>query len=97
MVRQFNERLLKDVIGEIMQKYHFTEGIQKDRIEEAWENIAGKLVAGHTISLVMKKTTLFLELDDPALKNDLMYQRSSLIEKINLYFGEVIVEKLFIK
>ena len=67
------------------------------RIEELWEEIMGKTIAKYTDKIQIIGTTLFITSTVAPLKNELLYQKEKIIERVNEAMGEKIIKDVVIK
>jgi len=88
---------LQDAIQQFLQKSRLKTGIQALRIEEIWENIMGKTVAKYTDKIQIINHTLYITSSVAPLKNELLYQKEKIIERINEAMGEKIIKEVIIK
>lgn len=96
MARGFNEKPLGEVIQELLKAYSLEGKLKHARIIEAWPEVTGKMITNHTRDLYIKGSKLFVIIDSPALKNELTYSKSRIIEELNKTVGaEVIKDIIF--
>lgn len=88
---------LQDAIQQFLQKSRLKSGIQAVRIEEIWEQIMGKTVAKYTDKIQIINHTLYISSSVAPLKNELLYQKEKIIERINEAMGEKVVKEVVIK
>jgi len=93
-MRTSNDQLLKDVIEEFIKTFKLNDPLNEIKLKEQWSKLTGKVIANHTKRISVKNKILYIELDSPALKNELSYAKEKIIEKINAKFPEPIVEKI---
>ena len=88
-------------IGEALQQFlnksRLKSGVQAVVIEEVWENIMGKTVAKYTDKLQIIGSTLFVTTTVAPLKNELLYQKEKIIERINEALGEKVIKEVVVK
>jgi len=82
-MKNSNEQTLKEVIQALLDAYKLKDGMLESRILHSWDKIAGKFVAKHTETSYIRNKTLYIKLSSPALKNELSYAKSQLIEALN--------------
>ena len=82
---------LQDAIQQFLKKSRLQSGIQALRIEDVWEEVMGKTIAQYTDKLEIKGHTLFITSKVAPLKNELLYQKEKIIERINEAMGEKII------
>jgi hypothetical protein len=88
---------LQDAIQQFLQKSRLKSGIQAVRIEEVWEQIMGKTVAKYTDKIQIINHTLYITSSVAPLKNELLYQKEKIIERINEALGEKVVREVVVK
>ena len=72
------------------------EGKQKletENLKERWAGIMGDFVAKRTTRLYIKNNTLFLGFSSPALQENLSYQKTQMLEKVQK--AEINVKRIF--
>jgi len=94
--RESNEQSL----GEAIQHFINALGLRPKMIEAEiianWEEIVGKMIAKHTLDLSLNRKKLTLRFDNAALKQEVSYAKSKLIENINERFGREIINEVVI-
>lgn len=88
---------LQDAIKQFLQKSRLKTGIQAVRIEEVWEELMGKTIAKYTDKIQIINSTLFITTSVAPLKNELLYQKEAIIERVNEALGEKLVKEVIIK
>ncbi|HAO46024.1 MAG TPA: DUF721 domain-containing protein [Ferruginibacter sp.] len=88
---------LQDAIKQFLQKSRLRSGIQAMRIEDIWEELMGKTIAKYTDKIQIINSTLFITTSVAPLKNELLYQKETIIERINEAMGEKVVKEVIIK
>lgn len=92
-----SDRPIGDVIKEMIRTYRMEGKLNEVKVLHSWENVVGEMIARHTKDLYIKNHRLFVKIDSPALKNELSYSRTLIVEKLNeAAGGEVIAEVVFI-
>jgi hypothetical protein len=88
---------LQDAIQQFLQRSRLKSGIQALRIEEVWEEVMGKTIAKYTEKIQIIGSTLHISSSVAPLKNELLYQKETIIERINEALGEKVVKDVVIK
>lgn len=88
---------LQDAIQQFLQKSRLKSGIQAARIEEVWEQLMGKTIAKYTDKIQIINQTLFITTAVAPLKNELLYQKENIIQKVNEAMGEKVIKDVVIK
>ncbi|HVZ97711.1 MAG TPA: DUF721 domain-containing protein [Chitinophagaceae bacterium] len=88
-------------IGEALQQFlknsRLKGGLQALQIEEAWENIMGKTIAKYTDKIEIINHTLFITTQVAPLKNELIYQKEKIKERVNEALGEKVIKEVVVK
>lgn len=75
--------------------YLRNEGLEtpllQKRLIDSWEEATGRIVAMHTGDKFIKNQTLFVKINNPALRQDLAMMRSQLVKKLNAAVGSVVI------
>ncbi len=88
---------LQDAIKQFLKKSRLKSGIQALRIEEVWEEVMGKTIAKYTDKIQIINSTLFITTTVAPLKNELLYQKEKIIERVNEALGEKTIKEVVIK
>ncbi|MEO6452447.1 MAG: DUF721 domain-containing protein [Ginsengibacter sp.] len=91
------EITIGDALKEFLKKSKLKGGIQALQIEDAWEKIMGKTIAKYTDKLEIINQTLFISSAVAPLKNELLYQKEKIIERVNEELGERVINQVVIK
>ena len=88
---------LQDAIQQFLNKSRLKSGIQALRIEDIWEELMGKTIAKYTDKIQVINHTLYVTTTVAPLKNELLYQKEKIIERVNEMLGEKLVKEVVIK
>lgn len=94
---EMGEISLQDAIQQFLSKSRLKSGIQALRIEEIWEEIMGKTIAKYTDKIQLINGTLFITTSVAPLKNELLFQKEKIIERLNEALQEKIVKEVVVK
>jgi predicted nucleic acid-binding Zn ribbon protein len=89
-----NEYSMGQGIQAVMRFFRLTDKYRETRIISSWEEIMGKMISSHTISLKLNGTTLRVNLDSSVLRKELSISHDKVCEKINESFGEKVIDKI---
>ncbi len=92
-----SEVSLADAMKEFLNKSRLKGGIQALQIQDAWEKIMGKTIAKYTDKIEIIGSTLFISSTVGALKNELLYQKEKIMERVNEALGEKVITEVVIK
>jgi hypothetical protein len=78
-----NESSIGDVLKEIIQVNKLQPGIDQISVKEAWVSLMGNGVNSYTKNVVLKGSTLYVELNSAVLREELNYGKDKIIKMIN--------------
>ncbi len=96
-MRSGNEQTIKEVISSLLGEYKLQDKISEVNIVQSWEKLMGKLIAKNTNKIYIKDKKLFLYLESPALKQELIYSKSKIIDIINKETGTILINEVVIR
>ncbi len=91
------ELSMQDAIKQFLKQSRIKGGIQALQIEEVWEQIMGKTIARYTDKIQIINHTLFISSTVAPLKNELLYQKEKIIERVNEALGDKVINDVVIK
>lgn len=86
-----------DAIKAFLRKSRLKTGIQALQIEEVWEKIMGKTISKYTDKIQILNHTLFIHTNVGPLRQELMYQKEKIIERVNEALGEKVIKEVVIR
>jgi hypothetical protein len=88
-------------IGEAMQEFlkgsRLKGGIQALQIEDVWEEIMGKTIARYTDKLQIIGDKLIITTNVAPLKNELIYQKEKIKQRVNEALKQRVVKEVIIQ
>jgi hypothetical protein len=91
------EYSLAEAMKQFLKQSRIKGSIQAFQIEEAWEKIMGKTIAKYTDRIHIHGQILYITTTVAPLKNELMYQKEKIIERVNDALGEKVIKEVVIK
>lgn len=88
---------LGDAINKFLDQSRLKGGIQALQIKDVWESIMGKTISNYTDDIQIINKKLFISTNTGPLKNELMYQKEKIMERVNEHFGKKIIEEVVIR
>ena len=89
-----NDRPIGEVLKELIETYRLEGKLNEIKVIHSWEKVVGKLVARYTRDLYIRNGRLFIKVDSPALKTELSYNASIIIERLNTEAGKKVIEEI---
>jgi len=86
-----------DALKQFIEKSKLKNGIRAVQIETVWEELMGKTIAKYTDKIEVINQTLFINTAVAPLKNELLYQKDKIIERINEAMGEAYIKNVVIR
>ncbi len=81
-------------INQLLKEYHLKPRFDEANVVSSWERIVGKPVAKHTKRIYIRNKVLFIELDSPAMKNDLSFHKNHLLKMVENEFGKDVLKEI---
>lgn len=85
---------LGDALSDFSGQRKLKNNVNEVRVVAFWQELMGDLVFKYTEKIFYKNKTLFVKVGPDALKNELLYSKETIIEKINLKFGADFIVKI---
>lgn len=91
-----NSQHIGQAIQKLLKSYHIKTKFDEANLIASWERLVGKVVAKRTKKLHIRNKVLFVELDSPALKNDLLLHKSRILEIFQKEFGADVLTEIVV-
>lgn len=91
------EYSIGDAIQQFLNQSRIKGPIQALQIEDAWEEIMGKTIARYTESIKIINDTLFITTYVAPLKQELVFQRLQIMQRVNEALGEQIIKEIVVQ
>lgn len=98
MAKRFNDNnTISDVLKEFIQANKLQPGMDKIDVRDAWKNLMGNGVNNYTREIMLKNTTLYVELTSAVLREELSYGKAKIIKMINEELGREVVKEVILR
>ena len=91
------EYSMGDALKKFLEKSRFKGYMQALQIEDVWEKIMGKTIAKYTEKIQIHGQVLYITTSVAPLKQELLYQKEKIIERVNDVLGPNTVKEVVIK
>lgn len=91
------EYSLGEAIQQFLQKSRLKGSVQALQITELWEQIMGKTVAKYTESIKIYGDKLYVTTSMAPLKQELLFQKDKIVERVNEALGETLIREVVIQ
>lgn len=92
-----SEYSMGDAIRKFLEQSRLKGDLQALQIEDAWEKIMGKTIARYTDKLQVINDTLFITTQVGPLKQELIFQKEKIIQRVNEALGQRIINKVVVQ
>ena len=87
---------ISEIIQELLKKNNMKSRLDETTITQKWEEVVGKTMAKYTRKVYVNKGILYVEVISSVVRNELVMNRSILIERLNDVTGcETIKDIIF--
>ena len=98
MKRNFDSKSLKNVIGNIIDSSNkLNSGLNNIKVQNLWREVMGNNVNSYTNEIVLKKNTLYVNLNSSVLRQELSFGKQKIIDLLNNELGKTIIKKIVLR
>ena len=98
MAKRFNEEQpISNVLKQFMQENKLQPGMDKIDVRDAWKNLMGNGVNNYTRDIMLKGTTLYVELTSAVLREELSYGKAKIVKMINEELKREVVKDVVLR
>jgi len=95
--RKFEPQSIGKVLDEIVQSKALKTGITNARINELWYELMGSHLTHYTDKILLKGNTLFVSLNNAALREELSYGKEKIRKMMNEQLGSEVLKKIVLR
>lgn len=92
--RSGNDQSLREVIEELIAAYRIGDKLNQTRVISLWDQVVGRVIARETTHLYIKNNILYVNLNSPALRQELGYARTKLVKMLNKAAGSEVISDI---
>ncbi len=92
-----SELSMGDALKLFLQKSRLKGNMQALQITDIWEQLMGKTIARYTDKIQIMNHTLFIVTTVAPLKNELLFQKDKIIQRVNEALGERLITEIVIR
>lgn len=96
-MRKSNQQTIGQLLELFVKQNKLENRLEEVEMESRWKEIVGEYIARHTSAIKIHKGILFLRIDSPACREELMYRKSQVVEEINKQAGKKIISEIVIR
>ena len=96
------KRVKAQPITKLLQAFMRQEGLETPLLQyrithQGWTEVAGQTIAYHTEDLSIYNQTLYIQCNNAAVKQEIMSQRTDLIQRLNKFVDAYIINNIIVK
>lgn len=92
-----NQSTIGAVLQQIIQVNKLGAGMDQIDVKEAWRHLMGNGVHTYTKNVVLKGSTLYVELGSAVLREELSHGKSKIVKMINEELGREVVKDVVLR
>lgn len=98
MAKRLNDHnSLADVLKEFIEANRLQPGMDKINVRDAWKNLMGNGVNNYTREIMLKGSTLYVELTSAVLREELSYGKDKIVKMINEELKREVVKEVVLR
>ncbi len=88
---------ISEILKEYKKEMNIENKLKEVQIIQTWGEIVGKAIAKHTSRVYIKESVLYIHLDSPVVRNELLMIKGVIKERINERAGEDLVTEVILR
>ncbi|WP_428229881.1 DUF721 domain-containing protein [Flavobacterium sp.] len=97
MAKRLNNQTIGAVLQQIIQVNKLGAGMDQIDVKEAWRQLMGNGVNTYTKNVVLKGSTLYVELGSAVLREELSHGKTKIVKMINEELGREVVKDVILR
>ena len=97
MSKRDNTQKLSSIINKVINKNNLRHKIDQLNIIDIWRDIIGESIQKYVKEEKVKDYTLYIKLKSSVVRNEISYNKSKIIEKINKRIGKEAIKEIVLK
>lgn len=85
---------MKEAVERLVDAYGLREKLDEQAVASLWDELAGGMVAKHTVAVKLRKGKLHIKVDSAPLRQELTFMREGLANTINDRLGRKVVDQV---
>lgn len=90
----YDVKPLGDLIKAFYEERRGSGYLDEVKLIEMWPKVVGPFIASHTLDLSINNKVLFVRVDSDALRSELAYSKSLLLQSLNNEVGREVVTEI---
>ena len=97
LMKRSNDQTLKEALTGMLRSFHLEEKVNEGRLKENWEKLFGKTVMKYTRQIKVSNHKLFLTIDSAPLRQEMLYNKEKMVERINSEIASGMITDVILK
>ncbi len=93
-MRRSNTQSLSEVLQDYVREMRMERKLKEVNALHYWEELLGKTISNYTGNIYISQKVLYVKINSPVVKNELIMMREEICRKMNEMAGGDIVEKI---
>lgn len=85
---------LKELIKQFYEMRRGSGYLDEVKVVNSWKDVVGPFIASHTIDLNIRNGVLFVRVDSDALRVELNYSKTILVNNLNSQVGKEVLKEI---
>ena len=82
---------ISELLNRVLREEGLETPLQQKRLVDNWETVTGKTVARYTAEKFIRNQTLFVKIQNPALRSDLSMMKAQIVKRLNDSVGAMVI------
>lgn len=95
-MKRRNDSTLAEAIDRLVDRYGLREKLDEQQVASLWDELAGGMVAKHTVAVKLRKGKLHIKVDSAPLRHELHFLRDGLRQTVNQRLGRDVVQEILL-
>ncbi|HQV39696.1 MAG: DUF721 domain-containing protein [Flavobacteriales bacterium] len=93
-MKRKNDQTMKEAVDRLVDAYGLREKLDEQAVASLWDELAGGMVAKHTVAVKLRRGKLHIKVDSAPLRQELTFMREGLANTINEKLGRKVVDQV---
>ncbi len=95
-MKRKNDQTMKEAVDRLVDAYGLREKLDEQAVASLWDELAGGMVAKHTVAVKLRRGKLHIKVDSAPLRQELTFMREGLANTINEQLGRKVVDQVLL-
>ena len=95
-MKRRNDSTMAQAIDRLVDSYGLREKLDEREVASLWDELAGGMVAKHTVAVKLRRGKLYIKVDSAPLRQELMFMREALKATVNARMKREVVQEVLL-